>query len=294
LSSGYTNRDIKVLNMIADEMVIAVQNALAVQKILELNSTLKQRINDATKELRSKNSQLKRLDKAKDEFVSVAAHELRTPMTVFRGFISLLQRKSLGPVTGGQQEVLEKMNVNTKNLIDLVNNMLDLSKLEANRLSMEFSDNSINDLVNKSLEKIALLYEGKGVTLKYEGGLDAQIHTDAEKFQRVLVNLLSNSFKFTPAGGSVTVSSIMKENDEFVTICVSDTGIGMPVEAIGKLFKKFSQVDNDLQKSSNGTGLGLSICKQMVEKMGGRIWVESELNVGSKFYFTMPLSGAPK
>ncbi|MFZ2125244.1 MAG: ATP-binding protein [Candidatus Saccharimonadales bacterium] len=294
LSSGYTTRDIRALNMIADEMVIAVQNALAVQKILELNSTLKQRINDATKELRSKNSQLKRLDKAKDEFVSVAAHELRTPMTVFRGFISLLQRKSLGPITGKQQEVLEKMNVNTKNLIDLVNNMLDLSKLEANRLTMEFSDDSMNNLVNKSLEKIALLYESKGVTLKYESGVDAQIYTDAEKFQRVLVNLLSNSYKFTPAGGSVTVSSKINEDGQYVTVCVSDTGIGMPADAMGKLFKKFSQVDNYLQKTSGGTGLGLSICKQMVEKMNGKIWVESELSAGSKFYFTMPLSAVSK
>jgi signal transduction histidine kinase len=294
LASGYTTRDIRVLNMVADEMVIAVQNALAVQKILELNSTLKQRINDATKELRTKNAQLKKLDKAKDEFVSVAAHELRTPMTVFRGFISLLQRKGLGPVTDKQQEVLEKMNVNTKNLIDLVNNMLDLSKLEANKLVMEFSDNSMSDLINKSLEKISLLYETKGVSLKYETESDARIHTDAEKFQRVLVNLLSNAYKFTPAGGSVTVSSKINEHDNLVTFCVSDTGIGMPADAIGKLFKKFTQVDNYLQKTSGGTGLGLSICKQMVEKMDGKIWVESLPGEGSQFYFTMPMSGAPK
>jgi len=289
LASGYTGRDVKVLNMVADEMVIAVQNALALQKILELNLSLKQRISNATKELRTKNAQLRNLDKVKDEFVSVAAHELRTPMTVIRGFLNLLQRKQLGPINKQQYDILGKMDVNTKNLIDLVNNMLDLSKLEANKLTIDLTDNFLSDLVNASLDKISLLYEGKGVDLKYDKE-SVRIKTDAEKFQRVIVNLLSNAYKFTPAGGSVTISSKIDDEKRMVTICVADTGIGMPPEDIGRLFKKFSQVDNYLQKTSGGTGLGLSICKQMVEKMGGEIWVESTQGVGSQFYFTAPMS----
>jgi len=289
LASGYAARDIRVLNMISDEMVIAVQNAIAVQKILELNSTLKARIANATKELRVKNAQLRQLDKAKDEFVSVAAHELRTPMTVFRGFIGILKSKQLGNVTSKQQELLEKMSNNTKNLIELVNNMLDLSKLEADRLVIELSDNFLGDMVNRSLEKMSLLYEGKGVALNYTN-VSVRLKTDPDKFERVLVNLLSNAYKFTPAGGSVTVSCDIDEKNRIAKICVSDTGLGIPHESINKLFKKFSQVDNYLQKTSGGTGLGLAICKQMVEKMGGKIWVESQPNTGSQFYFTMPLS----
>lgn len=290
MASGYTARDIKVLNMVADEMVIAVQNAIAVQKILELNSTLKQRVATATKELRTKNAQLRQLDKAKDEFVSVAAHELRTPMTVFRGFISMLMTKQLGNVNRKQQELLDKMSNNTKTLIDLVNNMLDLSKLEADRLVINLSDNFVGDMVNRSIDKITLLYEGKGLALNYTN-VSVRVKTDPEKFERVLVNLLSNAYKFTPTGG-VTISAKVNEKNRMVTVCVADTGTGIPPESINKLFKKFSQVDNYLQKTSSGTGLGLAICKQMVEKMGGEIWVESQPEKGSQFYFTMPMSEA--
>jgi signal transduction histidine kinase len=288
-SDGYASRDIKALNMITDELIIAVQNALAVQEVRELNLTLKQRIADATKELRMSNNRLRNLDKAKDEFVSVAAHELRTPMTVMRGFINLLQRKQLGEVNSQQLEILEKMNTNAKNLIDLVNNMLDLSKLEANRLVIQKSDNFLNDLVGEAMEKISLLYEAKGLGLVYDKA-SVRINTDTEKFERVLVNLLSNAYKFTPAGGSVTISSTIDEETRMVTMCVTDTGMGIPADSIDKLFKKFSQVDNYLQKTSGGTGLGLSICKQMVEKLGGKIWVESTPDVGSRFYFTTPMS----
>ncbi len=288
-SEGYTSRDINALNMITDELVIAVQNALAVQQIRDLNSTLKQRIYNATKELRQKNLQLRQLDKAKDEFVSVAAHELRTPMTVIRGFINLLQRKQIGDLNHEQQDILSKINLNAKNLIDLVNNMLDLSKLEANKLVINKSDNFLDDLVNGSIDKISLLYESKGVALVYNKA-NVRISTDAEKFERVILNLLSNAYKFTPAGGSVTISSSINIQDHIVTVCVADTGIGMPADAINKLFRKFSQVDNYLQKESGGTGLGLSICKQMVEKMGGEIWATSKPDAGSQFYFTTLIS----
>ncbi|NTW61435.1 GAF domain-containing sensor histidine kinase, partial [Candidatus Saccharibacteria bacterium] len=289
MSTGYTGRDIKVLNIITDEIVIAVQNALAVQKIFDFNSTLQKKVRDATKELRIKNTQLKQLDKAKDEFVSVAAHELRTPMTVFRGFVNLMLRKSLGPITLKQKDVLDKMNDNTKNLIDMVNNMLDLSKLEANKLVITLSDNYLDEMISETFDKIAFLYSSKGVELKREGD-NVSINTDPEKFERVLLNLLSNAYKFTPVGGSVSVITSIDNAASEAVICVSDTGVGIPEDGIAKLFKKFSQVENALQKMSAGTGLGLSICKQMVEKMNGKIWVESQVGIGSKFYFTMPLS----
>ncbi len=288
MSSGYSDRDMKILNMVSDEMVIAIQNALALQEILELNLTLQDKVAKATKELRAKNTQLRQLDKTKDEFVSVAAHELRTPMTVFRGFISILSTKQLGNINKKQKALLDKMSLNTKNLLDLVNNMLDLSKLEAGKLTIELSDNFLGDMVNRAIDRVSLLYEAKGLALNYTN-VSVRVKTDPDKFERVLLNLLSNAYKFTPTG-SVTISCKINEKDRMVLIGVTDTGIGMPADSISKLFKKFSQVDNYLQKTSDGTGLGLAICKQMVEKMGGKIWVESTVGVGSNFYFTMPMS----
>lgn len=229
------------------------------------------------------------LEREKDEFVSVASHELRTPMTIIRGSIDLLQRESFGAVNDKQREILGKISTSTKTLLDLINDMLDLSKLEAGQLDIDLSDESVSELINKSLEKIRTLYNNKGIALGYNG-IDTNIKTDPDKFDRILQNLLSNSYKFTPSGGSVVVTSSIDKEANTVTICVSDTGIGIPATALDGLFRKFSQVDNYLQRQSGGTGLGLAICKQLVSKLGGKIWAISSPGAGSKFSFTMPIS----
>lgn len=269
--SYYKTRDIDIFKKIAAELVIAIQYSQSIDAVRESNNLLRQ------------------IDQKKDDFVSVASHELRTPMTVIRGFISLLEREQMGPINDRQKEILDKMSNNAKTLINLVNDMLDLLKLEANKLEVIMSDNQASTMINNTMDKIHLMYENKGLNLVYRGS-DVLVKTDPEKFERVVLNLLSNAYKFTPSGGSVSVSSKINKNNDMAIICVCDTGIGIEANAIGNLFRKFSQVDNYLQRQSGGTGLGLAICKQMVEKMGGRIWVESVVGVGSKFYFTLPLA----
>ena len=288
ITSIYTPRDIQVLGALSDGLAIAIQNNLSIKEIKDINTAnLKQRISDATKELQAKNEVLRQIDEEKDEFISIASHELRTPMTVIRGYVNLLQNKKID--LDGQKNMLEKVSLNTKALIDMVNNMLDLSKLESGKLEMMLTDVAIDDLINASVEQIRLLYVDKGVDIKYHGS-GATIRTDPEKFARIVLNLLNNAYKFTPSGGSVTITSSIDKVSHIVVVCVADTGIGIPSEGINSLFKKFSQVDNYLQRQAGGTGLGLSICKQLVEKLGGRIWVESTPDVGSKFYFTTPMS----
>jgi two-component system sensor histidine kinase BarA len=208
-------------------------------------------------------------------------------MTVVNGYISMLQREQLGSLNDQQQAVLEKMSSNTRSLINLVNDMLDLSKLEANKLEINLVDSPLDQLINESIDKINVLYGEKGVKLSYDG-LKANIKTDPDKFERILLNLLSNAIKFTPAEGSVTVTSQLDPTTKLVTIAVIDTGIGIAPEALDGLFHKFSQVDNYLQRQTGGTGLGLAICKQMVEKLGGTIGVDSTSGKGSRFWFTMP------
>ncbi|NTW61775.1 hypothetical protein HGB24_03795 [Candidatus Saccharibacteria bacterium] len=269
-TSHYTSRDIKVLSVIDDSLAIAVQNALSVESIRESNIELRQ------------------IDKIKDEFVSIASHELRTPMTVIRGFVNLLQREQLGGLNDGQQEILAKINDNTKTLINLVNDMLDISKLEANKMDITIGRHNLLDLTDASIDKIRLMFDKKGITLK-NTVKDVVVKTDPNGFDRIMTNLLGNAYKFTNSGGKVEVSSSVDKHTGMVTICVSDTGVGIPESAMGKLFKKFSQINNYLQRQVGGTGLGLSICKQMVERLGGTIWVESKVGVGSKFYFTIPI-----
>ncbi len=269
-TSHYTTRDAKVLRTLADETIIAIHNNLSIDEVRRSNALLRQ------------------MDKEKDEFVSIAGHELRTPMTVIRGSTNLLERGQLGPINDKQKEVLSRMSANTKSLIDLVSDMLDLSKLETNKLEINFTHNQIDDLVNAALAKIHVLYEAKGVKLSYQGELGA-IKTDSDKFERILLNLLSNSYKFTEPGGNVMITSSFNHAEHSATITVTDTGSGIPSKALGTLFKKFSQVDDYLQRQTSGTGLGLAICKELVEKLGGKIGVKSKVGEGSSFWFTMPM-----
>lgn len=289
-TSRYTSRDVKVLSTVADGLVIAIQNTLSIQEIRDINaSNLQHRIADATKDLRTSNALLKQIDEEKDEFVSVASHELRTPMTVIRGYISLLERGQLGVMTDNQKSILEKMNNNTQSLIQLVNDMLDLSKLESNKLEINLTNNSLSGMVENSINQMSLLFKNKGIALVFDGD-DTIVNTDADKFDRILMNLLSNAYKFTHGGGKVNVTTTVDKASHKATVCVADTGVGIPAVGMENLFKKFSQVESYLQRQSGGTGLGLSICKGLIEKLGGKIWVDSTVSVGSKFYFTVPIS----
>ena len=274
-TSHYTNRDVKVLSIIDNSLVIAIQNALSIESIRESNTELRQ------------------IDKIKDEFVSVASHELRTPMTVIRGYVSLLQRQQIGPQNDEQQNVLTRINENTQTLIALVSDMLDLSKLEANKLGLNLSTCSVDELINHSLDQIKMMYTTKGLQLTYSPSNPGLIiNTDPTHFNRIMTNLLSNAYKFTEKGGVNVHVKLVKANQDnkFDTVVISiiDTGIGIPKDAMTTLFNKFSQVDNYLQRSTGGTGLGLAICRRLVEHLGGKIGVESVEDKGSKFWFELP------
>jgi signal transduction histidine kinase len=181
------------------------------------------------------------------------------------------------------------MNNNTKSLIQLVNDMLDLSKLESNKLEINLTNNSLSGMIEHSIDQMSLLFKDKGITLDFIGD-DTVVNTDADKFDRILMNLLSNAYKFTYGGGKVTITTTVDKAAHQATICVADTGVGIPIVGLENLFKKFSQVESYLQRQSGGTGLGLAICKGLVEKLGGKIWVNSTVDVGSKFCFTIPIS----
>ncbi len=276
-TSHYTNRDVKVLSMINKGLVVAIQNALSVESIRESNAELRQ------------------IDKIKDEFVSVASHELRTPMTVIRGYVSLLQRQQIGPQNEEQQNVLTRINENTQTLITLVSDMLDLSKLEAHKLGLNLSTCSVDDLINHIIDQVQLMYTTKGLKLTYSPSSPGLfINTDPAHFNRIMTNLLSNAYKFTEKGGvNIHVkldASRSNDKTDMVVISVIDTGIGIPKDAMEKLFNKFSQVDNYLQRNTGGTGLGLAICRRLVNHLGGKIGVESTEDKGSKFWFELPIT----
>lgn len=229
------------------------------------------------------------LQREKDEFVSIASHELRTPMTIVRGYISLLSREQVGSLNVEQKQILGKMSDSVVSLIKFVSEMLDLSKLDAGKFDVNPVEGSLAELVASVTEKMGVIFDPKGVKLESHI-IPVQVKTDPAQFDRIMLNLLGNAYKFTPKGGAVTVSNTINEKNHIVTICIADTGVGIPAPSLENLFKKFSQVDNVLQRQSGGSGLGLVISKGLVEKLGGTIWARSTLNEGSQFYFTMPMA----
>jgi PAS domain S-box-containing protein len=235
--------------------------------------------------LEAANERLRQLDTARSRFLNTAAHELRIPVTIVNGYCSLLQETGTDNLTGQQQEFLGAAVESSDRLVDLINNMLDLSRFEAGKMLLDIDTRDLQAVV------ASVCRDFKPLMAKNELEFAVEIPAspcpaafDEEKIERVLVNLLGNAVKFTPAGGRVRVS--LSESEGEVWVCVEDTGRGIPGERIPELFDEFSQFNPG--DSSRGSGLGLSICKKIIDSHQGRIWVESALDQGSRFSFSLP------
>jgi signal transduction histidine kinase len=226
-------------------------------------------------------------NKKKTEYVSLASHELRTPMTAIKGWLSLILHGDYGPVKRELQKPLQEINSSTQHSLDLVNNMLDVSKIESGKISLDFSSFPIDGLVSEVITSLQPLAREKGLTL--EANIPGTIvRADKEKTREIITNLIANALKYTDTG---SVSTTTKETKDKVTLLVMDTGPGIPEEEQDRLFQKFGKVNTSTAKKVKGTGLGLYIAKKLAEKMGGDVWLEkSEKGVGSTFAFSLKLA----
>lgn len=231
----------------------------------------------------------KKNQEIRDHFISVTSHELRTPMTVIRGYIEVMLQGNFGEVNQTQAEFLHKMLRSVKDLIAFVNDTLDLSKIQSGSLQLNMSRLSVQEVVQGAIQNLQELFNESGVQLTAEHS-DLLVEADYSQLNRVLVNLLSNALKFTPPGGEVRVSVIQDGN--MVVFAVKDDGIGMNVEDKKVLFQKYAQIENKWVSKMRGTGLGLVISKDLIERMGGKIWVESELHKGTTFYVSLKLAAS--
>jgi signal transduction histidine kinase len=241
------------------------------------------------------NTRLHELDKLKDEFLSLASHELRTPMTAIKSYIYLLleQRNEIGPLTEKQKIYLQNTFTSTNRLINLVNDMLNVSRIEAGRLTVTPKPTDIVKLVQDvftevmptaQTQQLNLLLEQPATTLPL-------VSADPDKIKQVLINLIGNSLKFTPPGGTITVS--FSQKDEMVHVHVKDTGKGIKPEDVPRLFKKFGMIEGNYLKTTvgQGSGLGLYLSKSLVELQGGSMWFVSEgENKGTTFSFSLGLA----
>jgi len=288
-SSGeiYSVKDINVLEIIAPEIAIAINNALSYDEIRRFNITLQEEVDRATKDLQNANIKLQELDKLKDEFVSLASHELRTPMTAIKGSLSTILEGYAGNVSDKSRDFLTSAYNENDRLIRLVNNLLNISRIEAGRFTFNITKVDLNAVISEVVDNLQMAAKEKSLFLKYGQvtGLPL-VYADLDKVKEVVINLVGNAIKFTHKGG-ITVKCEIK--DGFVQSAVTDTGSGISKEDQELLFKKFSQARGGYSKQAGGTGLGLYISKQIIEGQKGKIWLESVLGQGSTFYFTLPV-----
>jgi PAS domain S-box-containing protein len=236
------------------------------------------------------NERLLYTNKVKNEFIANMSHELRTPLTSIIGFSQLLKRRKNGELSEKQELYVDNVLASGKILLDLINDILDLSKIEAQKMELVIERMSVEEVINETFTILKEQAVNHNITMvkNIEPQLDF-IMADKQRFKQVLFNLLSNAVKFSKEdGGTVTVSA--RKSGDMVQFSVSDTGIGIKDEDIGKLFRKFEQLDSGYTRKSKGTGLGLAISKQLVELHGGKITVESRYGEGSTFTFFIPVS----
>ncbi|MEM5879075.1 MAG: ATP-binding protein [Candidatus Aenigmatarchaeota archaeon] len=241
----------------------------------------------AQAELKRSYEDLKKLDLEKDRFISIAAHELKTPMTAISGFAQLLKNEAIINDKEKRVKYLKIIEDEIKRLSVLVTDVLDLSRIDLGTMKISIEEANIKEILNEIKESMQELAKQKGLYLEVKVDEKAsKIFTDIEKLKRILINLVGNSIKYTEKGG-ITVEAVKEK--EYVRFCVIDTGIGIPKEHFDKIFTRFYQVASPYTRKVGGSGLGLSICKELVELLGGKIWFESEVGKGSKFYFTLPI-----
>jgi len=286
----YSQEDLRVLEIIASQSAVSINNAKLFEEQKHFAEHLKKEVDKATKELKIANIQLRKLDKAKSEFISIASHQLRTPLTVIRGYISMIEQGDFGIVSLKVKEPLDRVYKSTMRIIGLVEDLLNISRIESGRLKYDFKPTDLTALVSDVYEELKQQAKNKGLQFDFAKSEKEipQIMLDEGKIREVIMNLTDNAIKYTDSG--FVRIKLARDNDH-VTFSVSDSGRGLDTDEIPLLFQKFSRAKGAQLMHTEGTGLGLYIAKNIIAKHGGKIWVESPgVNKGATFYIRFKIN----
>ena len=279
----------KTIEQVSEYEYQTIKNFVDGIRIALVNTTLYTSLSKTTEDLKAANEKLRDLDKLKDEFVSVASHELRTPMTAIKSYLWMALAGKGGELTEKQNYYLTRAYNSVDRLIKLVNDMLNVARIESGRINIEMKEININQVVQEVIDEVLPRAQELGLTFVVEySDSFPKVLADGDKIKEVIFNLVGNSLKFTPQGGKITIS--FAQRDKMVEVKVSDTGSGIDPENLPKLFQKFGILPGSYttNQSSFGTGLGLYISKSIVELHGGEIWVASSgKNKGTTFTFSL-------
>ena len=269
-AGSFSTEVVNLLETFATQSALAIQNARLFREIEE------------------KGKQLEVASRHKSEFLANMSHELRTPLNAIIGFSEVLQEKLFGELNEKQAEYTDDILSSGRHLLSLINDILDLSKVEAGKMEREVTTFDLPDAIENALLLIRERASRHGI--KLDRTIDERLGDftgDERKVKQILVNLLSNAVKFTPEGGQIKVDAALGNNA--VIVSVTDTGTGIAQEDQEAIFEEFRQASGDYAQKREGTGLGLTLTRRFVEMHAGKIWVESELGKGSKFTFTLPV-----
>ena len=296
----WNDNDVAILKVSSEIIGSALERKKASDELGRLNEELRSmnlqlegKVEERTEQLQAAVADARASSQAKSEFLASMSHELRTPLNAIIGFSQVLHEQYFGSLNEKQSEYVADIVDSGKHLLSLINDILDLSKIEAGKMELDVSPVKIMSLVQGSLVMIKEKAMAHGINLDVQTAEDMQdleITGDERRLKQVMFNLLSNAIKFTPDGGTIRIEA--GKDDRYLTVSVSDSGIGMTPQELKKLFQAFYQASGGIKDKTPGTGLGLAITRSIVEKHGGKIRVESEgLNKGSRFTFTLPIRG---
>jgi signal transduction histidine kinase len=268
-------------------LIVAIQNALRFEEIRNFNVTLQRRIDTATGQLRRTNAKLEALDETKDDFISMASHQLRTPLTAVKGYISMVLEGDAGVVSPIQKKMLNQAFMSSQRMVFLIADLLNVSRLKTGKFLIDRAPLNLANLIQQEIGQLHETARVQSLQLTYDKPKDFPLlQLDETKTRQVVMNFIDNAIHYTPAGGHITVELVDKPHT--VELRVRDDGIGVPKSEQHHLFTKFYRAANARRQRPDGTGLGLFMAKKVIVAQGGAVLFDSRENLGSTFGFTLP------
>lgn len=282
----YNKQDIKIIEIIANELVIAIQNALRFEEIEEFNVTLQEKIDTATKQLQRSNEKLKAMDETKDEFISMASHQLRTPLTSVKGYLSMVLEGDAGKLGDMQEQLLNQAFVSSQRMVYLIADLLNVSRLKTGKFVIDAGPTNLADMVEGEIGQLTEVAKAKKMKMVYKKPKNfPMLMLDETKVRQVIMNFADNAIYYTPSGGKIQIE--VEEKDKTVEFRVTDNGLGVPKNEQPHLFGKFFRAKNARKARPDGTGLGLFMAKKVITASGGSLIFKSEEGKGSTFGFSL-------
>ena len=287
-SLGYSSRDIEMLESIAGELAVSIRNSLSMEEINELNKSLQRKIDEATKELRFSNRQLQRLDEAKNEFISMASHQLRTPLTSIKGYLDMMLEGDLGKISPTQRAVLREAFSSSERMVRLINDFLNVSRLQTGKFTIDKQSVDIAQILRDEVSLLKVVADQRSVEMVLK--IDKKIPSlavDSEKIRQVMLNMIDNAIYYSNPHKKVVIT--LKSSGKMIEFSVKDSGIGVPKSEQANLFGKFFRGTNAKKRRPDGTGVGLFLAKKVILSHDGEMIFESEEGKGSTFGFKLPV-----